>query len=91
MIALKSELADRLAERYPEWAVAEIRDVKVAARAALRDVLAEAARGSTISDIAATLFLSDGTVGNYLSEAITKLDAIPRVEAARIAEEKGWL
>jgi two-component system, NarL family, response regulator DesR len=30
-------------------------------------------------------------VRNYLSEAIQKLEARNRVEAARIAEEKGWL
>lgn len=56
-----------------------------------REVLAAAARGTSIADIAAALFLSEGTVRNYLSEAIQKLDARNRVEAARIAEEKGWL
>jgi len=56
-----------------------------------RDVLAEAARGASIADIARVLFLSEGTVRNYLSEAIKKLDARNRIEAARIAEEKGWL
>ena len=56
-----------------------------------REVLALAARGARIAEIAASLYLSEGTVRNYLSVAIQKLNAQNRVEAARIAEEKGWL
>lgn len=56
-----------------------------------RDVLAVAASGATIAEIAATLVLSEGTVRNYLSEAMQKLGARTRVEAARVAEQKGWL
>jgi two-component system response regulator DesR len=56
-----------------------------------RDVLAASVDGSSISDVARHLSLSEGTVRNYLSEAIQKLEARNRVEAARIAEEKGWL
>jgi len=56
-----------------------------------RDVLSHASRGSGIAEIAAALFLSEGTVRNYLSLAIQKLDAKNRFEAARIAREKGWL
>jgi two-component system response regulator DesR len=56
-----------------------------------RDVLAAAARGASIADIAASLFLSEGTVRNYLSVAMQKLGAHNRVEAAHIAEQKGWL
>ena len=56
-----------------------------------RDVLAVAARGASIAEIAEALALSEGTVRNYLSVAIQKLDAHNRVEAARIAEQKGWL
>jgi two-component system response regulator DesR len=55
------------------------------------DVLRAAAGGATVTDIAARLFLSEGTVRNYLSSAIGKTGARPRVEAARVAEEKGWL
>ncbi|CAA9417631.1 MAG: hypothetical protein AVDCRST_MAG78-799 [uncultured Rubrobacteraceae bacterium] len=44
----------------------------------------------TIEDIAGKLYLSEGTVRNYLSTAIKKLGARNRVEA-RLAEEKGWL
>jgi two-component system response regulator DesR len=56
-----------------------------------RDVLAQAAGGASIADIAASLVLTEGTVRNYLSVAIQKLGAQNRVEAARIAEQKGWL
>ena len=54
-------------------------------------VLSEAKRGGSITDIARALGLSEGTVRNYLSEAIQKLDARNRTDAARIADQKGWL
>ncbi|WP_394221522.1 DNA-binding response regulator [Alteromonas gracilis] len=50
-----------------------------------------ASDGLKTQDIAHSLFLSEGTVRNYLSEAISKLDATNRVDAARIAKQKGWL
>jgi two-component system, NarL family, response regulator DesR len=56
-----------------------------------RQVLRMAGEGQTSADIASSLHLSEGTVRNYLSEAISKLGATNRVEAARIAREKGWL
>jgi two-component system, NarL family, response regulator DesR len=56
-----------------------------------REVLSASANGATIEDIAAKLYLSEGTVRNYLSTAIKKLGARNRVEAARLAEQKGWL
>jgi two-component system response regulator DesR len=56
-----------------------------------RQVLRMAGEGQTSADIANALNLSEGTVRNYLSEAINKLGAANRVEAARIAREKGWL
>lgn len=56
-----------------------------------RDVLAAATGGASISEIASSLSLSEGTVRNYLSVAIQKLNARNRVEAAHIAEQKGWL
>jgi two-component system response regulator DesR len=55
------------------------------------DVLRAAADGATVADIAGRLNLSEGTVRNYLSSAIGKTGARTRVEAARVAEEKGWL
>jgi two-component system response regulator DesR len=56
-----------------------------------RQVLRLAGDGKASGDIAAELGLSEGTVRNYLSEAISKLGAANRVEAARIARTKGWL
>ena len=56
-----------------------------------RQVLRLAAQGLSSAHIAATLALSEGTVRNYLSEAISKLGAQNRVEAANLARAKGWL
>jgi two-component system response regulator DesR len=56
-----------------------------------RQVLRLAGEGLSGAAIAGKLFLSEGTVRNYLSDAISKLGAANRVEAARIAREKGWL
>jgi two-component system response regulator DesR len=56
-----------------------------------RQVLRLAGDGKASGDIAIDLNLSEGTVRNYLSEAISKLGASNRVEAARIARTKGWL
>lgn len=56
-----------------------------------RQVLRHAGEGAANADIAARLSLSEGTVRNYLSEAISKLGAANRTEAARIARQKGWL
>jgi two-component system, NarL family, response regulator DesR len=56
-----------------------------------RQVLRLAGDGAASSDIALKLRLSEGTVRNYLSEAISKLGAANRVEAARIARSRGWL
>jgi two-component system, NarL family, response regulator DesR len=56
-----------------------------------RRVLRLASEGMAGAAIASTLGLSEGTVRNYLSDAISKLGATNRVEAARIAREKGWL
>jgi len=56
-----------------------------------RDVLSASLDGASIADIAARLSLSEGTVRNHLSIAIQKLNARNRMEAARMAEQKGWL
>ena len=56
-----------------------------------RQVLRLAGEGTSSVDIADQLSLSEGTVRNYLSEAISKLGAANRIEAARIARTKGWL
>jgi two-component system response regulator DesR len=56
-----------------------------------RAVLQRAGDGRTSAEIAAELRLSEGTVRNYLSEAIAKLGAANRTDAARIARMRGWL
>ncbi|WP_022928963.1 response regulator transcription factor [Patulibacter americanus] len=56
-----------------------------------REVLVQAEHGGTVGAIARTLHLSEGTVRNYLSQAIGKTGAATRVEAARVARERGWL
>jgi two-component system response regulator DesR len=56
-----------------------------------RQALRFAGEGKTSGEIGSALGLSEGTVRNYLSEAMSKLGASTRVEAARIAREKGWL
>jgi two-component system response regulator DesR len=56
-----------------------------------RQILQRAGEGRSSTDIAAELHLSEGTVRNYLSEAIAKLGASNRIDAARIARTKGWL
>ena len=56
-----------------------------------RDVLVAARDGATVADIAGRLFLSEGTVRNYLSAAIAKTGVRNRVEAVRVADERGWL
>ncbi len=56
-----------------------------------RDVLVAAREGATVADIAGKLFLSEGTVRNYLSAAIAKTGVRNRTEAVRVADERGWL
>ena len=56
-----------------------------------RKALKLASDGLKTKEIASQLFLSEGTIRNYLSESIAKLGATNRVDAARIAEQKGWL
>jgi two-component system response regulator DesR len=56
-----------------------------------RQVLRLAADGQSGADIAGALHLSEGTVRNYLSEAVGKVGGRNKVDAARIARAKGWL
>ena len=55
------------------------------------EVLVASRQHATVADLARALYLSPGTVRNYLSSAMQKLDARNRAEAVRVAEEKGWL
>jgi two-component system, NarL family, response regulator DesR len=56
-----------------------------------RDVLQAAEHGGTIAEIATELYLSEGTVRNYLSACIQKTGARNRAEALKIAQGRGWL
>jgi two-component system response regulator DesR len=56
-----------------------------------RQVLRRAGQGRSNAEIARRLHLAEGTVRNYLSEAIGKLGAENRIEAYRIARDQGWL
>jgi two-component system response regulator DesR len=75
----------------PALAVAALTDGPSPLSPRERDVLAACAGGATVAAVATALFLSEGTVRNYLSAVIQKLGAQNHAEAARIAQEKGWL
>jgi two-component system response regulator DesR len=74
----------------PELAIAALDDVDPLSDKE-RKALKLASEGKTTHDIAELLFLSEGTIRNYLSECISKLNATNRIDAARIAQQKGWL
>jgi two-component system, NarL family, response regulator DesR len=99
---LKDSPADKLAETIrqvrdgkkvidPELAAAALAEGASPLTPRERDVLAASQDGVTIAEIAAALFLSEGTVRNYLSACIQKTGARNRTEALRVAEERGWL
>lgn len=75
----------------PQLAVAALSEGDNPLTAREREVLAISARGASVEDVAAELHLTRGTVRNHLSIAIQKMNAKNRFEAARLAEEKGWL
>jgi two-component system, NarL family, response regulator DesR len=75
----------------PELALAALAEGNDPLTSREREVLAVALSGASLADIAAQLSLSEGTVRNHLSIAIQKLGARNRMEAARLAEQKGWL
>jgi two-component system response regulator DesR len=56
-----------------------------------RDVLVAARSSTTVAEIATSLFLSEGTVRNYLSAVIAKTGAKNRIDAIRTAEARGWI
>ena len=56
-----------------------------------RELLRAVAEGASNAEIAASLFLAEGTVRNYLSSAMAKLGARNRAEAAKTAKARGWL
>jgi two-component system, NarL family, response regulator DesR len=75
----------------PELAVAALADAESPLTPREREVLEASADGSPVSDISARLYLSEGTVRNYLSAAIGKTGARNRAEALRVARERGWV
>jgi len=75
----------------PELALSALSDGGNPLTSREQDVLRASLEGASVADIAARLFISKGTVRNHLSAAIQKMNAQNRVEAARLAEEMGWL
>jgi two-component system, NarL family, response regulator DesR len=75
----------------PELAGSALRSAANPLSARERDVLAAAADGSTVADIAQRLFLGESTVRNYLSAAIGKTGTRNKTEAALLARDRGWL
>jgi len=75
----------------PELALAALSEGNNPLTSREREVLSVSLDGASIAEIAARLCLSEGTVRNHLSVAMQKLGAHNRMEAARLAEHKGWL
>ncbi|WP_433239871.1 response regulator [Streptosporangium sp. CA-135522] len=75
----------------PELAVAALNARQNPLTTRELEVLKAAAEGAPVSEIADRLFLSGGTVRNYLSRILSKIGARTRVEAVTIAREAGWL
>ncbi len=75
----------------PQLAVAALNEGENPLTPREREILAMSASGSTAGELARALHLSEGTVRNHLSLAIQKLHARTRLEAIRLAQEKGWL
>jgi len=75
----------------PELALSALSDGGNPLTGRERDVLRASLDGASIADIAAQLYLSEGTIRNHISTAIQKLNVHNRMEAAHLAREKGWL
>ena len=75
----------------PDLAAAALADGVNPLTSRERDVLAASSGGATNAEIAARLFLSEGTVRNYLSACIQKTGTRNRTEALTLARSKGWL
>ncbi|MFJ7978236.1 response regulator [Peribacillus sp. JNUCC 23] len=56
-----------------------------------KEILKLVAVGKTAKEISGVLYLSTGTVRNYISEILNKLQVKNRIEAITIAEQKGWV
>jgi two-component system response regulator DesR len=75
----------------PGLAAAAIRHGQSPLSGREREVLAATTSGATVAQIARSLHLSEGSVRNRISDAISKLGARNRADAVRIASEQGWL
>jgi len=75
----------------PELAAAALQQGESPFTSREREVLEASEDGSPVAEVAHRLFLSEGTVRNYLSSAITKTGARNRIEALRLARDKGWI
>lgn len=75
----------------PDLAVASLSEGANPLTSREREVLSASLFGASLADIAVHLSLSEGTIRNHLSAAMQKLGAQNRMEAARLAEQKGWL
>ncbi|MEV6172023.1 response regulator transcription factor [Streptomyces sp. NPDC051954] len=75
----------------PELALSAFSDGESPLTERETEILRLAARGADATEIAEALHLSTGTVRNYLTSAVTKLNARNRLDAVRIAQESGWL
>ncbi|MDT3400259.1 response regulator transcription factor [Streptomyces sp. B1866] len=75
----------------PQLALAALDDKPQPLTPREQEVLVLASEGEGSAQIAARLYLSVGTVRNYLTSVVTKLNARNRVDAIRIARESGWL
>ncbi len=75
----------------PDLAAASLATGESPLTAREAEVLRAAREGGTVSDLARSMFLSEGTVRNHLSSAIGKTGARTRAEAVRIADDNGWL
>jgi two-component system response regulator DesR len=75
----------------PELALSALSDGDNPLTGRERDVLKASLDGASIADIAAQLYISEGTVRNHISTSIQKLNVHNRIEAAHLARERGWL
>ncbi|MFI7698514.1 DNA-binding response regulator [Nonomuraea sp. NPDC049480] len=74
-----------------ELAIAAMRPAEAPLTQRELDVIGAAADGASIGEIAASLYLAEGTVRNYLSRTTAKLGARSKIDAVRIARESGWI
>lgn len=93
-----SELANLLRKVYhgervvsPELAISSLADPVNPLKEREQEILQYIAEGLSTSQIARKMFLSEGTVRNYISDLLSKLGAKNRMEAVAIAKEKGWI